>query len=109
MNRNGKLGPAGTLARAWIESKLTPLVIAGSRAFLPGTGGRNAQQLAITTTARKDDDMTRNCVATVQVANNCKPCTAFRPVFQSDLAKLLEWTNPTTILKCGSNRSATRP
>jgi multidrug efflux pump subunit AcrB len=30
MNRTGKLGPAGTFARAWIDSKLTPLVIAGS-------------------------------------------------------------------------------
>src|SRR5437762_3166232 len=29
MNRTGKLGPAGTFARAWIDSKLTPLVIAG--------------------------------------------------------------------------------
>ena len=29
MNRR-KLGLAGTLARAWIDSKLTPLVIAGS-------------------------------------------------------------------------------
>ena len=30
MNRTGKLGPAGTFARAWIDSKLTPLVIVGS-------------------------------------------------------------------------------
>ena len=30
MNRTRKLGLAGTLARAWIDSKLTPLVIAGS-------------------------------------------------------------------------------
>ncbi|MBZ5608572.1 MAG: efflux RND transporter permease subunit [Acidobacteriia bacterium] len=30
MNRTGKLGPAGIFARAWIDSKLTPLVIAGS-------------------------------------------------------------------------------
>src|SRR4051794_20692263 len=30
MSRNGKLGPAGTFARGWIDSKLTPLVIAGS-------------------------------------------------------------------------------
>lgn len=30
MNRTGKLGPAGTFAHAWIDSKLTPLVIAGS-------------------------------------------------------------------------------
>src|SRR6476661_8571405 len=30
MNRTGKLGLAGTFARAWIDSKLTPLVIAGS-------------------------------------------------------------------------------
>src|SRR6476646_4563887 len=30
MNRTGKLGLAGIFARAWIDSKLTPLVIAGS-------------------------------------------------------------------------------
>jgi multidrug efflux pump subunit AcrB len=30
MNRTRKLGLAGTFARAWIDSKLTPLVIAGS-------------------------------------------------------------------------------
>ena len=30
MSRTGKLGPAGAFARAWIDSKLTPLVIAGS-------------------------------------------------------------------------------
>src|SRR6476661_5323452 len=30
MNRTGKLGLAGTFARFWIDSKLTPLVIAGS-------------------------------------------------------------------------------
>ncbi|MFN0101300.1 MAG: efflux RND transporter permease subunit [Bryobacteraceae bacterium] len=30
MKRPEKLDPAGTLARAWIDSKLTPLVIAGS-------------------------------------------------------------------------------
>jgi len=30
MSRTGKLGLAGTFARAWIDSKLTPLVIAGS-------------------------------------------------------------------------------
>jgi multidrug efflux pump subunit AcrB len=30
MNGIGKLGPAGTFARAWIDSKLTPLVIIGS-------------------------------------------------------------------------------
>src|SRR4051812_44336427 len=30
MSRTGKLGPAGTFARGWIDSKLTPLVIAGS-------------------------------------------------------------------------------
>src|SRR5436305_12884170 len=30
MRRTGKLGLAGTFARAWIDSKLTPLVIAGS-------------------------------------------------------------------------------
>ena len=30
ISRAGKLGPAGTLARVWIDSKLTPLMIAGS-------------------------------------------------------------------------------
>lgn len=30
MSRTGKLGPAGSFAHAWINSKLTPLVIAGS-------------------------------------------------------------------------------
>src|SRR5205823_12026334 len=30
MNRTRKLGLAGTFARVWIDSKLTPLVIAGS-------------------------------------------------------------------------------
>src|SRR6476661_6170266 len=35
MNRTGKLGLAGTFARGWIDSKLTPLVIAGS--LLVGT------------------------------------------------------------------------
>ena len=30
MSRTGKLGLAGTLARGWIDSKLTPLLIAGS-------------------------------------------------------------------------------
>jgi hypothetical protein len=30
---------------------------------------------------RKHDDMTRNCVATVQVANDCKVCTKIRPIF----------------------------
>src|SRR6185295_9225530 len=30
MSSAGKLGPAGSFAHAWIDSKLTPLVIAGS-------------------------------------------------------------------------------
>ena len=30
MNGSRRLGPAGRFARAWISSKLTPLIIAGA-------------------------------------------------------------------------------